>query len=340
MLKDIAARAGVSVMTVSMALRNHPRISAVRRAELQSLASAMGYLRDPALAALSSYRRKLGVPAFQTNIALLHTARSAQVLARVKKPGGLYASARLYAAKLGYGLEFVSYDDFVAGRMALDRILGHRGVRGILLDASQLDEAQFNAFKSDRFATVAMMPSHRQFRAYHRVAGNHFLSMTLTLRACERLGYRRPALWLPRDNFRFGGQRWLGAFLEHHALEHPGSPPLYHIDDWDVASFRAWLEQAKPDCIITSGGGGVWHRDQLAAAGYLVPRDIGYCDLSLVDPTSGISGIWYDRVQLAQVAVNTLVGLIERNEYGPPVCSTSILMDGGWVEGTTVAARA
>ena len=45
-LKDIALRAGVSVMTVSKVLRDAPDISAVTKTRIKMLAEEMGYVPD------------------------------------------------------------------------------------------------------------------------------------------------------------------------------------------------------------------------------------------------------------------------------------------------------
>ncbi|HEX9783767.1 MAG TPA: helix-turn-helix domain-containing protein [Opitutaceae bacterium] len=57
-LADIARQAGVHVTTVSLALRNHPRLPECTRSRLQALAKEMGYAPDPALRALVAYRDK------------------------------------------------------------------------------------------------------------------------------------------------------------------------------------------------------------------------------------------------------------------------------------------
>ena len=44
--RDLAAACGVSVATVSLALRGHPRISAERRAAIVSAAEELGYRLD------------------------------------------------------------------------------------------------------------------------------------------------------------------------------------------------------------------------------------------------------------------------------------------------------
>ena len=55
-LRDIAKELGVSHVTVSLALRNHPRISEATRERVQKKAEQMGYHPDPMLSALSHYR--------------------------------------------------------------------------------------------------------------------------------------------------------------------------------------------------------------------------------------------------------------------------------------------
>lgn len=58
-LKDIAARAGVSIMTVSKALRGEKDVSAATRARVKLLAQQMGYVPDSAAQGLRSRTTKL-----------------------------------------------------------------------------------------------------------------------------------------------------------------------------------------------------------------------------------------------------------------------------------------
>src|SRR5947209_15920972 len=55
-LRDIAAKAGVSVMTVSRALRNHPNLASDTRARILQLADRLGYRPNPMVSALMRYR--------------------------------------------------------------------------------------------------------------------------------------------------------------------------------------------------------------------------------------------------------------------------------------------
>ena len=56
-LADIAKRADVHVTTVSLAMRNHPRLPEETRKRIQALAEEMGYRPDPMMRALVACSR-------------------------------------------------------------------------------------------------------------------------------------------------------------------------------------------------------------------------------------------------------------------------------------------
>ena len=58
-LKDIAQLTGVSVMTVSKALRNEPDVSAKTRAKIKALALQLGYVPDSSAQGLRTKTTKL-----------------------------------------------------------------------------------------------------------------------------------------------------------------------------------------------------------------------------------------------------------------------------------------
>jgi LacI family transcriptional regulator len=58
-LKDVAAQAGVSVMTVSKALRDAPDVSAATKARICALAKELGYVPDSAAQGLRTRSTKL-----------------------------------------------------------------------------------------------------------------------------------------------------------------------------------------------------------------------------------------------------------------------------------------
>src|SRR4026207_2389296 len=58
-LKDIADRAGVSVMTVSKALRDEPDVSAVTKTRIKLLAQQLGYVPDSSAQGLRTRSTRL-----------------------------------------------------------------------------------------------------------------------------------------------------------------------------------------------------------------------------------------------------------------------------------------
>ena len=57
-MADIAARLGVSRIAVSMALRDHHRISLELRKKVRRVAKEMGFVPDPFLSALAAHRQQ------------------------------------------------------------------------------------------------------------------------------------------------------------------------------------------------------------------------------------------------------------------------------------------
>ncbi len=91
-LKDIALRAGVSIMTVSKALRDEPDISQATKARLRALAAEMGYTPDSMAQGLRSRHSKL--------FGLVISAVTNPVFARVMM------AIEERAHELGYGILF------------------------------------------------------------------------------------------------------------------------------------------------------------------------------------------------------------------------------------------
>src|SRR5512137_686124 len=58
-LKDISQRAGVSVMTVSKALRDEPDVSTITKTRIKLLAQQMGYVPDSTAQGLRNRRTRL-----------------------------------------------------------------------------------------------------------------------------------------------------------------------------------------------------------------------------------------------------------------------------------------
>ena len=70
---DVAREAKVHPTTVSMAMRNHPRLPLETRQRIQEIAKDMGYRPDPAVQALVAYRRRVKASRMPSTIAYVTT---------------------------------------------------------------------------------------------------------------------------------------------------------------------------------------------------------------------------------------------------------------------------
>lgn len=129
-MRDIANKAGCHYSTVSLALRNHPRIAAETRERVQRAAAELGYRPDPMLAALNAYRvmkqppRQSGVLAWLTNYPTRDFWRDVSCECIYHQGAQRRAEAR------GYRLEHLAVD------LLADMI--HRNEKGVLVLPQQL----------------------------------------------------------------------------------------------------------------------------------------------------------------------------------------------------------
>ncbi|MEI9998948.1 MAG: LacI family DNA-binding transcriptional regulator [Verrucomicrobiota bacterium] len=102
--RTLAKMAGVSIFTVSLALRNNPRVAAATRRKIQTLAKRYGYKPNAELAELMARTRATGSTKYQATLAYVDASYP-----RVRKHYALQAyrsSCRERAEKFGYRLDF------------------------------------------------------------------------------------------------------------------------------------------------------------------------------------------------------------------------------------------
>lgn len=123
-LKTLAEAAGVSCTTVSLALRNHPRISEATRTRVQRLAVQKGYHPNPELKRLMHLLRDSRGKNTTTVLACVHDdTASPEVLSALQ--------AR--AAARGYRVDLFPWTGAPVEATRLDRIFNTRAIRGVFL---------------------------------------------------------------------------------------------------------------------------------------------------------------------------------------------------------------
>jgi LacI family transcriptional regulator len=124
----------------------------------------------------------------------------------------------------------------------------------------------------------------------------------------------------------------------HFCHKHPEAaylePGLVRRRESDRTAFLGWFRRHKPDVVVSIGGLGIvrW----LEELDRKVPRDVGYVRLSVGKDESFYSGIYENGVLIGKTAVDFLVGMLQRGEYGFPETPIRILVEGTWRTGKSV----
>lgn len=115
-LKDIAAVAGVSVMTVSKALRDKPDLSSATKSRVQALAQQMGYVPDASASGLRNRKTRL--------LGLVIPAPTDPVYSRVLLALESQAYERGFDLLLAHSLGTTDREDSVIRRLMSRRVDG------------------------------------------------------------------------------------------------------------------------------------------------------------------------------------------------------------------------
>jgi LacI family transcriptional regulator len=335
-LQDVADRVGVHRSTVSLALRDHPRISEEVRRKVQAAARRLGYRINPLVSALMKSRRtnrtvKHLTLAYVTN----YPTRFGWKPEHHDRPD-FFPGALERALDFGYRLEhFWLAEPGMTPRRFCD-VLTVRGIHGLIIGRLPPDQHTLD-LAWDRFSSVALGMTLQSPRLHH-VAENHFETISQVMQMCRRRGYRRVGLIFSEanDSPRVG-DRWLAAYLHQQLLFPPEDRlALCPQTPANETAFNAWFEQARPDAIIATHARPVlaWLRKM----GRQVPADVGVINLDH-RTDAGCANVHYDPAKIGALAVEMLVGLMHRNETGVPEDQHEVLMTGVWRSEQTLPDR-
>jgi LacI family transcriptional regulator len=336
-MQDVALRAGVHRTTVSLALRDHPRIPVETRERVKMIATKLAYRINPLVSALMQSRRagkavKNITLAYVTNYPTRYGWRPPHH----DRPD-FFPGAAERARDFGYKLEHFWLAEPGMTPRRFGDVLAARGVNGLII--GRLPPGQ-NAMELEwaRFSCLALGLTLWSPRLHH-VTENHFDTAWQAMERCRERGYRRVGFVFSdaNDSPRVG-DRWLGAFLAQQR-QYPSAdrlPPCPAVPA-DGAAFRDWFRRTQPDAVLASHGRPVlgW----LEQMGRQVPRDLGLVDLASDHPELGFAGVYHDAAKIGALGVEMLIGLMHRNETGVPDDQHEIMLAGEWRDGKTLPPR-
>jgi len=332
--RDIARALGVSVATVSLALRNRPVLSESTRREIQQFAVQAGYRLDEAAAELSG-RKKSAVHTITENIAWVTASHGNTTIAR-RWLDDCRAGVETAAKDLGYRLEeFEPGPGITAVR--LHQILRARGIRSILLSPQSeiLDWKDFpwECYSVVRFGQSMLLPS------FHSVSTDHVGNAMKAFRTILSRGYRRIGFLTHDTGMEDCESRLIEAgFLTAQRFEEDKNRiPIHVIREGPNGpeTLAEWVKKHRVEAILTDLSEAPVF---LENAGLRVPENIGLAMMNVGGlPIS--SGINPHPEEIAKAGVHLLHSLITENERGITETPRQLLVNGAWTEGFSLPRR-
>lgn len=332
-VRDIAKKANLHFTTVSLALRNSPRLKAETRTKIQKLAQAMGYRPDPMLAALNAYRQARQPVHYQAALAWIHNWPNPKNLYNCEEFNQYYRGACERAWERGYKVEEFWLQEPGMSIEKLHRILRARNIQGALL-APQPGANQFLKLNYEVLSAVAFGYSMRP-AVLHLVTNHHVHTMNLLLDKIFELGYRRIGLSIPRDWSAKVEHAWQSSLLLFQA-EHPELPviPVFW-DNYENRALAAWVKKNRPDAVISFND----VVERLQASGYKIPGDVGFASPFLNHGEARLAGVHQNDRLIGHKAVDMVIDMLHRGETGIPETPVRMLVEGVWYPGRTLPDR-
>jgi LacI family transcriptional regulator len=334
---DIAAKVGVSHSTVALALRNHHRISEKRRKQIARVAAEMGYVPDPLLAALASYRAQIQPAKLQNAIVWLnHWEQPERLRGAHREFDAYWRGAQTAARRFGYRLDEIRWEpEFSAKRF--EQILLTRAIRGVLIPPHPVPpdwgDFDWNKFSVIRFGLSVPNPDS------HLVTADQLRAVLMAVRKISELGYQRIGLAIPEDYDRRLGGNFIGGFAAAQTFfKLAVLPPLlcderFYADDsgQGLRLLKHWLTRHKPEAVLTTL---VQLPQMIRELGYRIPRDLAVAGTGIDVPVD--AGIDQHSEAIGRIAVEMLVSQINLNEHGEPADPARILIESRWRDGSSM----
>lgn len=323
-IREVAKAAGVSLMTVSLALRNHPKISAATRERVRQCAEKLAYRPDPEIARLMTRlhgrRTSRLAPMAIVDVSPVRAAAGRDYCARVRD--GAVNRAR----ELGYIDACFHLADYDGDLRRLLSVIRHRGIEGVLLLPPvanvELDSSLDWSGLSVIAATYAITPAR-----FHQVVPNHFIDMCTLIALLEARGFKRIGAVL-QDNFEARTYHQLtGAFsLAGHARR------ILRVPDPETlrpAAIAAWLKHAQPDVLICP-----FAAQLRAALPKRSTRTRPVPEIVSLRPDDAPCRFYWDELpeEIGADAASLLAGMMKHHETGLPSSPRTSMIHGRFVE--------
>jgi LacI family transcriptional regulator len=334
-IRDVAEAAGVSAMTVSLALRNSSRVSAATRERIRMLAVEMAYRPHPMVSALMQQVAEGRKVRDFEKIAMISTDSDPEGFTKNEWEARAIRGAREQARDLGFDFEVFWGGPGGRDLGSLTRALYNRGIHGLIflpmpwphptLDVDWRNFSPVTCTLSTGEPRLPCVTSH-----HHR--GTARLIDWLVQRGARSIGMVQFEAVEARNERMFTAAA-LGAAGAYPDLRiRLGLLPF----DFEDRAFMDWFQREPMDVLVAPS------RDmnaprRLKRLGHEIGRTIGYAELDVAtDDRGAIAGLFQRCETIGSEAVRCLSQALYRNETGLKDHPPTILIDPEVVDGSSL----
>ncbi len=327
-VRELARLAKVSKSTVSLALKNSPRLAPSTRERIQRLAREQGYRSDPVVVTLMNQLRVSRKVRDLEKLAYLTFDSRREPLDA--NGFAYFEGASQRATHLGYELEKFWGKEPDLTHSRLSKILHARGIRGVVIGPLSMPRGHISL--DWQYFAAATMTDTITKPDLHRSVHYHYRSTILAIRRLKRHGYRRIGYVNLTAQDDLSDNAWLAACMaNNYRRSHEPVPPLL-LENWTKSAFREYLAQYRPDAIISNS---LEPLEMLHDLRISVPDEVGYARLDLATENAPYSGIDQLPRQIGAAAVDLVVSQLQNGEFGLPSNPKTHMISGIWRDGPT-----
>lgn len=331
-MKTVAERAGVSLMTVSRALRNAPEVSPLTRQRVCAIAEELGYRPNPLIAALMTGVRKKPSRTLAQTIAFITTSPDRNLSLAGTTDQAYYRGAKNRAESLGFELREFWIGDDPSRAKRVEGILHARGIKGLLIGPVSRSDTRI-PFDWARYSAAALGYSFRE-PMLNRATNHQLHTIRLVIAELKRRGYRRIGLAVTTSHNERVDHNWTTGFNDYAAgLKSRERVPVL-TEVFSATAFERWMGRYRVDAVI----GGRWVMNMLKDLGKNVPDDIGFGCLDYHPTFGDLAGVDQNTNNVGAIAIDLVVEQLYHNELGIPETPKVVMIEGRWQNGSTVRA--
>ncbi len=332
---EVAEKLGIHPSTVSLALRDSPKISEKTKTQVKKTAESMGYRVNPYISALMSARRQGKLPTNPPTVAFITSSDTSDGWKEMYNAIEFHEGCSDVAQSLGMRIEQFWIGDKSMTAKRLNDILYNRGIQGAVLLPTGCHREKLN-HEWQHLAAV----SYGIFDiapGIDRVKADHYGNMEKVLGTLIDNGFLRIGFVMDIPYPYKNHNRWLAAYL----IYQRGLPPRKRLSPWlDLApsadKFKLWFEKEKPEVIVCVHTENVI--EWLNQMSLKIPSDVGLVTLGTAQENKRFSGIIENSAACGKLAMEMLIDSIYHNQFGAPESPRYVTVRGRWNPGETLFA--